>query len=147
MPKNAKNAKNLSASDDIQDNKDIVFDILEKEGVDSFEVLFDGSGDSGQIDEISLDDKLLKKKMSGCKVKNGTRWNPDTNSWSPVWEDNVNLQSLIEGVCYEVLEENFGGWEINDGSFGTFLFDVKKRKVSLTMNERVTEVNTNEYKF
>lgn len=139
--------KNLSAGDHVQDSKDLVFDILEKEGVASFEVEFDGSGDSGQIDGISLDKELLKKKMKGCKVKNGNRWDPQTNSWSPVWEEDVSLEGLIEGVCYEVLEENFGGWEINDGSYGTFSFDVKKRKVSLTMNERVTEVNTSEYKL
>lgn len=139
--------KNLSAGEHIQDSKDLVFDILEKEGIASFEVEFDGSGDSGQIEGISLDKELLEKNMKGCKVKNGKRWDPQTNSWSPVWEENVTLEGLIEGVCYEVLEENFGGWEIDDGSYGTFSFDVKKRKVSLTMNERITDAKTSEYKL
>jgi hypothetical protein len=143
MPKN----KTLNAEEYVQDNKDFVFDILEQEGIASFEVEFDGSGDSGQVDGIFLDDDLLQRKIKGCKVKNGTRWDPTTQTSSPVWENDVTLQSLIEGVCYDILEENFGGWEINDGSYGTFTFDVKKRKASLTMNERVMEVNTNEYKF
>jgi hypothetical protein len=141
------NNKTLNADDHVRDNKDFVFDILEQDGIASFEVEFDGAGDSGQVEGISLDKKLLQRKIEGCKVKNGTRWDPTTQTSSPVWEDDVTLQSLIEGVCYDILEENFGGWEINDGSYGTFTFDVKKRKASLTMNERVMEVNTNEYKF
>lgn len=143
----AKTAKVLGADDHVHDNKDLVFDIMEQEGISSFEVEFDGSGDSGQIEAISLDKKLLERKMKGCKVKNGTRWDPTTMTSSPVWENDVTLQSMIEGVCYDVLEQNFGGWEINDGSYGTFTFDVKKRKVGLVMNERVMDVNTSEYKF
>ena len=143
MPKN----KTLNTDEYVQDNKDFVFDILEQEGIASFEVEFDGSGDSGQVEGISLDKKMLQRKIKGCKVKNGTRWDPTTKTSSPVWEDDADLQSLIEGVCYDILEENFGGWEINDGSYGAFNFDVKKRKASLTMNERIMEVNTNEYKF
>jgi hypothetical protein len=143
MPKN----KTLNADEYVLDNRDFVFDILEREGIASFEVEFDGSGDSGQVEGISLDKKLLEKKITGCRVKNGTRWNPETNTSSPIWNEDVSLKSLIEGVCYDVLEENFGGWEINDGSYGTFTFDVKKRKASLTMNERVMEVNTSEHKF
>lgn len=139
--------KTLNADEHVRDNKDFVFDILEQEGIASFEVEFDGSGDSGQIESISLDEKLLKRKIEGCKVKNGSRYDPVTKTSSPVWEHDVTLQSLIEGVCYDILEDNFGGWEINDGSYGTFSFDVKKRKAGLTMNERVMEVNTNEYKF
>jgi hypothetical protein len=139
--------KTLNAEEYVRDNKDFVFDIMEQEGIASFEVSFDGSGDSGQIESISLDDKLLGRNMKGCKVKNGSRYDPVTKTSSPVWENDVTLQSLIEGVCYDILEDNFGGWEINDGSYGTFSFDVKKRKASLTMNERVMEVNTNEYKF
>lgn len=137
----------IDYDDHVRDNKDFVFDIMEQEGISSFEVEFDGSGDSGQIEGISLDKKLLERKMKGCKVKNGTRWDPATNTSSPVWEHDVSLEAIVEGVCYDILEDNFGGWEINDGSYGTFVFDVKKRKASLTMNERIMEVNTNEYKF
>ena len=120
-------AKTLSVDDHVCDNKDIVFDIMEKEGIPSFEVDFDGSNDSGQMESVSLDNKLLKKKMKGCKVRNGTRWDPKTNTSTPVWENDVSLHKIIEGVCYDVLEQNFGGWEINDGSHGTFTFSLVGR--------------------
>lgn len=138
--------KTLKTDERVRDTKDFVFDILEKEGIASFEVEFNGEGDSGQIEGISLAEKLLTRKIKGCKVKNGTRWDPTTQTSSPVWENDVTLQSIIESVCYDILE-NFGGWEINEGSYGTFNFDVKERKAGLTMNERVKDVNTSEYKF
>ena len=138
--------KTLKTDERVRDTKDFVFDILEKAGIASFEVEFNGEGDSGQIEGISLDEKLLSRKIKGCKVKNGTRWDPTTQTSSPVWENDVTLQSIIESVCYDILG-NFGGWEINEGSYGTFNFDVKERKAGLTMNERVADVNTSEYKF
>ena len=39
------------------------------------------------------------------------------------------------------------GWEINEGSYGTFSFDVLNRKISLEFNERVESVNTTEEIF
>jgi len=80
------NNKTLTTDGHVRDNKDFVFDILEQEGIAAFEVEFDGSGDSGQVEGISLDKKLLQRKIKGCKVKNGTRWDP-TN---PVSDSDVN---------------------------------------------------------
>lgn len=135
----------IKTSQLIQDNKDILFDILENTDVKEFEVHFDGSGDSGQIEDISLDDKILKKKVEGAMVSSGSTWNPITKESTTEYEKDVDVRTLIEGICYDILEDSFGGWEINDGSYGEFLFDVKKRKATLKMNERVMDVNSSEY--
>lgn len=45
------------------DLKDILFDLLAKEKVKKFSVTFDGSGDSGQIEDIDLEDNILQKKL------------------------------------------------------------------------------------
>ena len=47
----------------------------------------------------------------------------------------------IENWCYEVLERNHGGWEINEGSEGYFIFDTKNNIIELehTMNELAEE--------
>lgn len=128
----------------IKDNKDIILDILAGIGVESFEVNFDGNGDDGQIYEPSevLPKKAAKKfeemmeeKVKGARVCNGTRFNTDGSS-ETIWDTDVSLKGLIEGLCYDVLESSWGGWEINEGSHGTFTFDVKKRKVHLGFNAR-----------
>jgi hypothetical protein len=50
----------------------------------------------------------------------------------------------IEEWCYKELEENFGGWEINEGSQGEFQFDFGEKTVVLahTYNTLVDESNT-----
>jgi hypothetical protein len=47
----------------------------------------------------------------------------------------------IEDWCYEVLENNYGGWEINEGSQGYFVFDTRKNIIwlELTYNELTEE--------
>lgn len=41
------------------------------------------------------------------------------------------LQQELESFAYDVLEANFGGWEINEGSDGTITIDVKARKAKI----------------
>jgi hypothetical protein len=50
----------------------------------------------------------------------------------------------IEDWCYRELSNNFGGWEINEGSDGEFIFDFNNSMVTLnhTMNTEENDVNT-----
>jgi hypothetical protein len=50
----------------------------------------------------------------------------------------------IEDWCYSELESHFGGWEINEGSDGKFIFDFNKSTVLLlhTMNIEESETHT-----
>ena len=135
----------LKTSSEIKDHKDLIFDICEREGVKSFTVSFEGSGDSGQIEDVGLEGKIRKLPVEGAKVSEGTRW-LNGNS-ATVFRNATDLEDLITSVCYEVLENACGGWEINDGAYGEFVFDVEEREVRLDFNERVMESNYTEYRF
>lgn len=128
-----------------RDNKDIIFDLLEIKGVKRFTVTFDGSGDSGQIEDISLSDDLLNMAVQGASVNGGTIWTSEGKVENI--KNDPPLREIIEELCYDTLEGVCGGWEINEGSFGEFTFDVKKRNIHLDFNERVQEVNSSEYDF
>jgi hypothetical protein len=62
---------------------------------------------------------------------------------------NVNVPSYVEDWCYDKLESNYGGWEINEGSQGRFEFNYKGGEVILehafnvemSAQETVFEVN------
>lgn len=124
----------------VKDHKDIVFDILSAHKVKTFTVSFDGSGDSGQIEDVSgIDDSILQEKVVGLKRPAMYGVGEDESSY--------DLQNLIEEVCYDVLETVCGGWEIDSGSYGEFIFNVKDRTVRLDFNERVEDVNSHEYEF
>ena len=60
------------------------------------------------------------------------------------FESGQPVPTEVENWCYQQLEENFGGWEINEGSQGEFQFDFNEKTVTLshTYNTLVDESNT-----
>lgn len=136
----------IKATQHIRDTLDIIYDILGGVGVESFIVIFDGSGDDGQIESpcefkparsTKKAEALLGEVVKGSRVSDGTRYGP--NGPEQMWRDDPTLERLIDGLCYDVLQTVAAGWEINDGSHGTFFFDAKKRKMTLDFNERVVQ--------
>jgi hypothetical protein len=89
---------------------------LRKLGVETVTAEYDGSGDSGQIEE---------PEFGSSKVARDTA---------------IAVQDLF----YDVLEEHYGGWEINEGSFGQFTWDVRSDRINLVHNIRIEETETEE---
>ena len=49
----------------------------------------------------------------------------------------------VEEWCYQQLEDNFGGWEINEGSQGEFQFDFNEKTVILSHTYNIEESKSN----
>jgi hypothetical protein len=103
---------------EVNEDEDLlkVFEDIEKVlGVEEVRVQFDGNGDSGSIE--------------GATDGDG---------------DGVELISSVENWCYEQLESNFGGWEINEGSSGEFVFKTTPKSVDFDFawNNENTECDT-----
>ena len=124
--------------------KAAIFDALEAAGIAHVTIEFEGSGDSGQMEQAT-----------GCTAANEpvgipdvvieiTRVDFDEDKDSSA---DVALREAIETVAYELLEQTHGGWEDNDGGFGTFAFDVAERSITLDFNERYTETNNSVHEF
>jgi hypothetical protein len=82
--------------------------------ITAIEVIFDGCGDSGQVEDIeysgeSADDAIPRKQ---------------------------ELDDAVEEYVYSILP---GGWEINDGSFGTIHINVKARTAVCNFSWRTSE--------
>ena len=138
-----------------ESNKEIVFDLLTQLGIEKVTISFDGGGDDGQVYEnvYHPETKSNYKKVSeltcveGAKINQGTNWDPNTKTSRIMWKENPSLSELIQQICYDMLEDRFGGWENDDGSYGEFVLDVKKRTVFLDFNQRYTESKLHKYKF
>ncbi len=72
-------------------------DYFERTGVEIIEARYGGSGDSGDIDSITVDGE-------------------DSNI---TWHSDRDDDKLIWNTLYDQLESAYGGWEIDDGSAGT----------------------------
>ena len=59
-------------------------------------------------------------------------------------ENGDSVPSTIEDWCYNQLESHFGGWEINEGSDGEFIFNFNDMTIELshTYNTEENEQDT-----
>lgn len=84
---------------------------LDEEKITSATVTYNGGGDSGYIEGTYESEKGTGDVPAG-----------------------------IEDICYQLLEE-FGGWEINEGSQGTIVFTKDEIEVNHEWNTEIDETN------
>jgi hypothetical protein len=122
-------------------NKAAVFDALAVAGITGVHVEFDGCGDSGQIESVSVYAVDVPMALPAVSIEfvEPAEGSETTNRRS------VTLQEAIEQLVYDALEELHPGWEINDGAFGEFVFDVERRTIDVVHNERHMETDSFEH--
>lgn len=145
MAKTKKKKKSIPLSEVGEGNREILFDILAREKVDEVTIEFDGGGDDGSLEPSDLPDEIKKIVVQGSRISLGRIW--DNSSTTIRWKEDCTVEEILESLCYEVLENQYGGWENNDGAFGEFVFDVKKRTVHFSFNQRYTESELFEHTF
>jgi hypothetical protein len=124
-------------------NKAVVFDALAAVVLTRITVEFDGEGDSGQINEVTAyaGESPAKVPLTSLILHEATQ-NPDNST-----STKTSLPSAIEDLCYGYLSQCHGGWQNNDGAYGTFEFDVSKRSIHLDFNERFTDTTNSSHDF
>lgn len=92
--------------------------------IQTVEVIYDGSGDSGGIDSIDFRD--------------------GNNRLVDIGDGFNHVNNKIEEFVYQVLEERCGGWEINDGARGEVIIRVdRSEEISFNHYYReLTEVDS-----
>lgn len=112
----------------------------------------DGSGMTwgDDTDDTEMVEELMKEILeSGARPNDSGFLQLDYNGSgdSGYLESNFTngdrVPANIENWCYDRLESNYGGWEINEGSQGYFLFNVENRTIEL---EHTNNVLTEEVK-
>ena len=122
-----------------QATKAKLFDALRSAGVARATVIFDGQGDGGQIEDVTFETSAGKPIDLSVRLLRVETAKPDGSGPEKA---TLPIREVIENLCYELLEEQHAGWEINEGAFGEFVFDLTDRTLTLTFNWRVTDVET-----
>lgn len=132
----------------MSDNRTAIFDALAACGATYATITYDGSGDSGQMNEVDCDgngfDKVriqFERAETAYSLAESGRFEPQTKNEMV----EITLSAAIEEFCWDVLEEKHGGWENDEGADGNFHFDVEGRSVSFEHNEFYTSTNTSHY--
>ena len=124
-------------------NKTALFDVLAAAGITAVIVEFDGSGDSGQIEnmEFMAGDQIAKLPTTQIEIA--------SVSWgsSDIHRQTMPTGEAVEALVYDLLTQTHAGWENNDGAYGNFTFDVGERTITLDYNERYTESEHSSHVF
>jgi hypothetical protein len=112
-------------------NRAAIFDAMERHGIDSVLISFDGSGDSGQIESVAAMPETAPTLSSLKLQQKDARWESDA-----IETVEIDLRAALENLAYDLLEKSHDGWEINEGAYGEFTFDTKSREITLDYNER-----------
>ena len=139
-------------------NIDIEIDCERKELTVSHNYSYYDRGESSSVEYDSKEDKerfdsWMEEDMQDVEVPNDgiltLSYNGGGDSGyieSSFDETSDAVPSSIENWCYNELERHFGGWEINEGSDGRFIFNFNNSTVELDHIYN-TEVNDAETLF
>jgi hypothetical protein len=113
-----------------RDRVEILLPLLLQLGITEVFAEYDGSGDSGQIETpVFLSGQAPPDEEEPIK-----RAVPVT----------AETSEKVLDLFYKLLEEKYAGWEINEGSYGQFEWDLATDKIQLTHNMRIESVETYE---
>jgi hypothetical protein len=118
-----------------------LFSILEKHGVESIVLSYDGSSDSGEIHSIEFDGKVecIKTINENSEIdmakfkKAGVKFSKEL------------IIDCIEHVSMVLLDDNEGGWEDNEGAMGDITWYIEKKKISIEHRQRIIEFEDREH--
>jgi hypothetical protein len=124
-------------------NKDALFPVLAAAGITSVLVRFDGSGDSGQIEEIDAVAGETPVSLPTGQVTIQRAY------WGATEPESLekSIDDAVETLAYAFLEETHGGWENNEGAYCEFTFNVAARSITLDYNERYEDVHYTQHSF
>lgn len=124
-------------------NKSALFSVLSAAGITRVDVSFDGYGDSGQIESIDAKADRTNTPLPEATVTLAIFGWRDTDPT----ERTLSIRDAIEHFVYDCLAQTHGGWENNEGAFGTFVFDVADQSITLDYNQRFEDIESFEHAF
>jgi hypothetical protein len=105
--------------------------VFTKIGLSEARAHFDGSCDSGMVDDIRLPEDFTT----------------DIEEIEVIADDQViSLYDFLEEFAYEILEDKVGGWEIDAGGFGDVIFRCDG-SITLEFNGRIEDYYHDEYEI
>jgi hypothetical protein len=107
---------------------------VEWEGEQGKEI-FEEWQEEGVFDELEIPDNgILTVKYNGGGDSGFVE-----NTFEEIGDQ---VPAAIEDWCYNELEDHFGGWEINEGSDGEFVFDFNNMTITLNHSYNIEETTS-----
>lgn len=121
-------------------NRQRLFTALKELDALSVHAEFDGEGDSGGFTDITAARAEGNIPLPNTLTVSLLRATYDDAN--PLEEEVLTLPQAIEELCCDYLQLHFDGWEINEGAYGTFVFDIPAAAIQLQFHQRVCDVHS-----
>ncbi len=124
-------------------NKTALFDALAAAGITSLSIDFNGYSDEGHFGDTEAKSSDTVVNMPATRIA----WlaaAPDTDDPQ---HTTVAIDDGVESLIFDYLEDTHMGWEDGEGGYGTFLFHVGARTITLDYNERFIEIRNYQHVF
>ncbi len=124
-------------------NKAALLAALRARGITLVIADFDGGGDDGQIERITVHANDAEIPMPAGDVEFAmVEGHPEE-----VTARTITLEMAVEHLCYDVLRLAQPGWENGDGAFGQVRFDVAAQMIVLGFNGRYTTSDFSQHTY
>ena len=129
-------------------NRKRIHKALKRVGATKVIISYCGSGDSGQIEQVSIyqGETEIKPEKNVSVLSATSRFDHDANAWlDKVRNQRKNLAEAVEDLVYDWIEMEHPGWENNDGASGECTIDVATDDFLLSHTSYYTESDTTEH--
>lgn len=112
-------------------------------------ITYDGAGDEGQIDHVSLAGPQPADDGAAPEI---AMPHVQCTSWSVPYrgdasEIETSFESAVEDLGYEFIAQNHSGWENGEGAFGELVIDVIAGKATLEHSTRFVDTDCSSYEW
>ena len=128
-------------------NRAALMAALKEHNVKTAIVTYSGAGDSGDVDGVETIPQEAIKALEASKVTMRLPKGEFVDGQYVYRKEDVE-QSIVDALrafTFNWVEIRHGGWEINDGSSGEVIFDVKADTCTLNHTEYYTESSRHEH--
>jgi hypothetical protein len=110
-------------------------------GVTGIQIYYEGSGDSGCIEQVLYTTDKLPESLEDAfdKIRSLNTWDEESEYLRNL---DSGLSSDIESFAEEKILDSIEDWWNNDGGYGTMCILVPSGKYDVMNNVRITEVET-----
>ena len=135
-----------------KDSKQLLMTLLKVMGGHKAVVGFQGGGDSGSIDDVTL----LNRKDEQIDIEGATLpwtikksvWDKDESRWVTTYEkEDYPLEKILIEVTENALEETGLDWFNNDGGQGTLSIDLSQDPPQITLDVGINYTRTDDHQF
>ena len=113
-------------------------------GVTGIQIYYEGSGDSGCIDQVLYTTDKLPESLEDAfdKIRSLNTWDEESKYLRNLYS---GLSSDIESFAEEKILDSIEDWWNNEGGYGTMCILVPSGKYDVMNNIRITEIETFEH--